>query len=89
MPDRVAAIRARLADATPGPWERNNQHTTQHGIAGPFGLHATAWGEGDAEFIAHARADVSWLLDEVERLEAERGTWMRMLDCAGLAVAGE
>lgn len=75
MSDRLDAIRARLEAATPGPWERNDQHTKQHGIAGPLGLHATAWEDRDAEFIAHARADVAWLLDKVERLESERDAW--------------
>ena len=68
MSDRLDAIRARLEAATPGPWERNDQHTKQRGIAGPLGLCATAWEDGDAEFIAHAPGDVAWLLARVEEL---------------------
>ena len=68
MADRTDEIRARLEAATPGPWERNNQHTKQRGIAGPLGLCATAWEDGDAEFIAHAPDDVTWLLSRVEEL---------------------
>jgi len=68
MPDRVAAIRARLDSASIGPWERNNQHTKQLGIAGAFGLCATAWKEADAEFIAAAPQDVAWLLARVGEL---------------------
>lgn len=76
------AIRARAEAATPGPWEAYDRdggaarptEITVCGsdIAGPpeayldrgrFGRHA------DAEFIAHARADIPALCDEVGRLQ--------------------
>ena len=41
----------------------------------------------EGEVYDHAPADIAWLLDEVERLEAERGTWMRLLNASGIAVA--
>lgn len=68
MPDRIAEIRTRLDGASIGPWERNNQHTKQLGIAGAFGLCATAWKEGDADLIANAPADLAWLLARVAEL---------------------
>ena len=73
---RLAAIRERLAAATPGPWEARVE---VHGVSlVPLltnkGHLAFAYGDGwgdDAEFIAHAPTDVAALLAEVERLRAE------------------
>ena len=76
MSDRLQEIRARLDAATPGPWERWNdgmriwsraRPDAQFGVdvADVYASHATA------DLIAHAPADIAWLLDEVERL---RGT---------------
>ena len=53
---RIAEIRARVEAATPGPWTTKTLHTTL----------------ADADFIAHSRADVPYLLDLVASLTAER-----------------
>ena len=75
MPDRAADIRARLAAAGENgdlPWPEIDYWDFER--------------PADADLIAHAPDDLAWLLDEVERLEAERGTWMRMLDDSGVLV---
>ena len=102
--DRRAKIRARLADATPGPWRHNpgkewhldtrNMVLARMGYrvagglefvgAGPDdGRNETTLGVAttgpadepqamaDAELIAHSPADLTWLLDIVERLTTE------------------
>jgi hypothetical protein len=59
---RIEEIRARAEKATPGPWLEND-----------FGREeflANAQGNGD--FCRAARTDIPYLLDLVERLEAER-----------------
>ncbi|MEV5443521.1 hypothetical protein AB0N23_13430 [Streptomyces sp. NPDC052644] len=77
--DRIAAIQARNAAATKGPWCTDSWEIYQGSEYLP-GI--SSWvGEccrsedpeqalADAEFIAHARDDVPWLLAEVERLRA-------------------
>jgi hypothetical protein len=60
MPDRLAEIRARLDAATPGEW--------------PFGEMVRHLLPPDADLIAHAPADIAWLLAEVERLRTGNGT---------------
>jgi hypothetical protein len=56
MPDRVAAIRARLDDAT--------------GETGPPGWYTVgrAIGSADIAFMRNAAPDIAWLLDEVDAL---------------------
>ena len=53
---RLDEIRARVEAATPGPWTTKTLHTTL----------------ADADFIAHSRADVPFLLNLVASLTAER-----------------
>ena len=76
----LAAIEARAAAATPGPWVRIRDHRwasdiyvhadARHDVAGRpvarVNEHYTP--DVDAEFIAHARQDVPALLAEVRRL---------------------
>ena len=70
MPDRLQEIRARLDAATPGPWENEfgvvaDANGNRHYIPNEYG----DWDNpADPDFIAHAPADIAWLLDEVERL---------------------
>lgn len=66
-------IRARLAAATPGPWDHNTaaeliQTEKGDAIVVPawFGEDLPRW--DDAELIAHAPADIAALVAEVERL---------------------
>lgn len=75
-PEQLAAIRARLDAATPGPWiaeysgDQGNcviPHdalSTREAVCVTRLYHAAA----DAEFIAHARTDLETLLAEVEHL---------------------
>lgn len=74
MPDRLQEIRARLDAATPGPWQ---YHPDPIGaLCGPDGRNIitpyAGYGDSsdwpDINLIAHAPADIAWLLDEVERL---------------------
>ena len=78
MTDRLTEIRARLDAATPGPWVVTGQEILTVAVDGQTGwesLVADVWHrDRDADLIAHAPADIAWLLDEVERLRAqERG----------------
>lgn len=68
MSDRLAEIRARLdALVCPRPWRyRYNRGLTDardESITKP-GLY-----DADGTFVAHAPADIEWLLDRVEALE--------------------
>lgn len=81
----VAAIQARVDAATPGEWFVVSENETVDGCAvevvsvmvgegeGPYSYIAIECehGAADAEFIAHARADVPALLAENARVEAD------------------
>lgn len=72
--DRLNEIRARLANATPGPWRTEYVYGIDSGDVfspGEALPMATAFAFTDAEFIAAAPADVGWLLKHVEQLQAE------------------
>ena len=89
--DRVAAIRARLAAATPGPWKwfgrgHNRAWALGHRSGrGSAVLDGDLNGDGDAcvgfnrradaTLIANAPADLAWLLEENARLTAELESW--------------
>jgi len=79
--DRLAQIRARCERATDGPWKHDTDYlgggifqervggwaiTRCHGY-GPDSDHERM--PADAEFIAHSREDVPYLLERVENLE--------------------
>ncbi len=77
---RLEEIKARADAATEGPWVRDMHSPDMSGrsgwyIRGPrkLGLRSMVLNSrmlpGDAEFIAAAREDVGWLVDQVERLE--------------------
>jgi len=76
--DRLSAIRARLKAATPGqgPWRADadfqSDNPTLRVITGTYPdtvrMVAATLDAAETKFIAHAPADVAWLLDEVERL---------------------
>ncbi|MET7975790.1 hypothetical protein ABZW44_22645 [Streptomyces mirabilis] len=74
LPDQqLAAIEARLAAATPGPWTVSEDYDD---VLDSQGAHlASYWNPSsrirNGEFIAHARADVPLLAGEVRRLRAE------------------
>ena len=78
---RLEEIKARCDAATGGPWVRDMHSPDMSGrsgwyIRGPrkLGLRSMVLNSrmlpGDAEFIEHAREDVPWLVEQVERLEA-------------------
>lgn len=75
MTDRLQEIRARLNAATPGPWHRHDDEPwVTNSATPPMRIIATGLrGQREnAELIAHAPADIAWLLDEVERLRSEQ-----------------
>ena len=77
MSDRLNEIRARLDAATPGPWRY--APNPLGGIVDSDGRYIIApyCGYGDERdmpdvlLIAHAPADIAWLLNEVERLRRD------------------
>ena len=82
-PDQLSAIRARLDAATPGPWEAGTAACCPDmgWVDGPKSAVCPQFtatkvthslDANDAELIAHAPTDLGALLDEVERLRAER-----------------
>ena len=89
MADRRAQIEARLAAATPGPWRVDRY---DHGGGRAYveeprrTLVADFYQEGDREMLAHAPADLRWLLDALAEAEAERDALSAKLAAAG---AGE
>ena len=82
MPDRLAEIRARLDAATPGPWENTDDWSVVTAVVRQrskwlpdYEMPVADVGQPvNADLIAHAPADIAWLLDEVEaaRASAER-----------------
>ncbi len=80
MPDRLAEIRARLDAAQTriehnAGWCDDSQHQRVVQMNDMREVCVVA-DTGERKFIAHAPADIAWLLDEVERYradEAERG----------------
>lgn len=77
--DDVDKIARRLAQATPGPWQRHGAdvHAADgtrlfKGLDGS--AEARAQGDRDADLVAHAPADIAVLLDEVSRLRSELAT---------------
>lgn len=89
MSDRIAEIRARLNVATPGPWEatlrtvagqpHGDWSVQQEGDplkwVADTGYDSVHSSRADAEFIAHARADVEWLLTALSG-DTERLDWL-------------
>jgi hypothetical protein len=85
MADRVAEIRARLAAATPGPWNADAQPIrvssgaaiavaiTMPNVRQPLAA-------GDASLIAAAPADLEWACGEIERLTRERDAERAQVD---------
>lgn len=76
MADRLSEIRSRADAATPGPWKSGPHEVLWNGKSGVVddrGHPIAFCGEGlladqDRAFIAAAREDVPWLLDEIKRL---------------------
>lgn len=70
--NRLDEIKARVDEATLGPWENADPQCIRHAepniYAGSEEI-ADVYAVTDSEFIAHARQDVPWLLDEIARLK--------------------
>lgn len=84
---RLDQIRARVDQATPGPWRVENPRnvSNDYGSSSCDGITAASGreliitdsgyyppGVADAEFIAHAREDIPFLLAEIDRLSGAR-----------------
>ena len=77
--EEVAAIRARCAAATPGPWRayiEGRDHTsgssfimTGEGEVRGDDIELSGTTLADQDFIAHARQDIPRLLAEIQRLQ--------------------
>jgi len=75
--DRAAAIRARLAAATPGPWKQDSAlDPNVFGAADESGVPAYVGylevDDPDLVLLANAPADLAWCLDRIATLEAQR-----------------
>jgi hypothetical protein len=69
--ERLEEIRAREEKATPGPWDSWRIDPSNAWSKWSFGntqVNPDDLYKPDAEFIAHAREDIPFLLDEIERL---------------------
>lgn len=77
MPNRLQEIRARLDAATPGPWWTAEQRRPYNNPIWSRSDDPVTTGETigniylqpDADLIAHAPADIAWLLGRVEALQ--------------------
>ena len=74
MQERLNAIKARAEAATPGPWGQCVAATCPMGNAYLY-LDSEDYvrlaHDNDMQFIAHSRQDIPWLIEQVERLQAE------------------
>lgn len=87
---RIEEIGARAEAATKGPWEVSIDYSgpesgsCETGYARVFGPGADEIVEythrEDCEFIAHARADVPWLLDQLAEKDAELARLTRIVE---------
>ncbi len=83
--ERLAAIKARRAAATPGPWSAITRPCHTGRVITEFGADNLAFdgviardlSHPDAAFIAAAPDDVAWLVTRVEALERERNDLVR------------
>lgn len=89
---RLAEIRERADKATPGPWTTNEFNDV---LAGEIAVAESVPFEGggvyqedDAEFIAHSREDVPYLLSVIDSLTAERDEARFALGMADLDIRG-
>lgn len=93
MSDRLTQIRARLDAATPGPWVVTPPREGKRSSGVRRGRLEIAWSvyaTEDADLIAHAPADIAWLLAEVERLrdfQQRNNPWWRRDDDGSLWAA--
>lgn len=91
--ERLKEIKARYANANPGPWAiEKGGYSGKNWMVADFGIcerdgndykvivttdsvnasRLCGDAEDDAEFVAHARADVPWLVQQLEKLMEAR-----------------
>ncbi len=88
---RLAEIRARLAAATPGPWDvLKSTGPDEVWEIGP--IHSTRDGaldarDADVDFMVHAVDDIPWLIDELNRAmrvtDAYRRAYTELIETIG------
>lgn len=93
MPDRIQEIRARCEAATPGPWMPGyTAHGVYpavfaHGVHEPIASRVRSMrsynGGCDAEFIAAARDDIPWLLDQFTAARANSAILEHIIESGG------
>lgn len=95
MQDRLSEIRGRLERATEGPWEvfisGMEESQSWRGRLGrstwvtvPIANHSGD--KEDAEFLAHSRSDIPYLLGVIEELSDPRGTEISPKKCNHIKV---
>lgn len=65
---RLQEIKERERKATSGPWSKDNLLKIL--LVGPDPFADYSQDLGNAQFIAHSRADIPWLLDKLEQARA-------------------
>lgn len=81
----IEQIKARAEAATPGPWERHYDGIIRRVDGLDNWICQEPSGDirqitADMEFIAHARTDIPFLIQEIERLQAELLSLRVMVD---------
>lgn len=75
MNEREQEIRKRVEKARKGPWvmteEGSDEIYFRNGYFDVAGIPVSLYRQADAVFIAHSREDVPYLLDELDRTEAD------------------
>ena len=76
--ERLREVKEREARATKGPWRLGHHRGfgEEHDVDGPdgedlAGVRGMFYYRADAEFVAHARRDVPWLVEALEGALAE------------------
>ena len=96
---RLDAIDARAAAATPGPWSSGEgthgnpsdgpQYCEVYAMDGPIAeLEWSKEGDADADFIANVPTDISWLVDQVKARDAALRDVLAVLDRVGPEASG-
>jgi len=66
---RIEEIAARTKTATAGPWQYDGDSCIRAHVIGI--VHDERMRFCDGRFIAHAREDIPWLLDQLDQRDAE------------------
>jgi len=78
---RIAEIDARATAATDGPWWPVDSGCTGFDVACSPDVHVASFlRECDAAFIAHARTDIPWLIEQVQALAQENAQMRAALE---------